>query len=132
MVASERCRDRATVDPVSIDHAEVEGVYDLTIDAIERGTLRWGKTVLTRNMQTVVVADMTPKVVEQQQPWAKIHELDPTNKTWAEKLRQSWNLAAAALGNEDVLRRPRSRNLVLACGWPKPNRSPIRRGKLIR
>jgi hypothetical protein len=77
--------------PFTTTLPEAEGVYELAIEAIERGTLRWGKTIATRTVQLIVVGDKNPKPPEVAN-WQKILELDPTNNSWSERFRNSWSM----------------------------------------
>lgn len=77
--------------PFVIALPEAEGVYELALEAIERGPLRWGKTIATRTVQLIVVADKNPKPVEAAN-WQKILELDPTSNSWSERFRNSWSM----------------------------------------
>lgn len=77
--------------PFTITLPEAEGVYELAIEAIERGALRWGKTIATRTVQLIVVAERNPKPVEAAN-WQKILELDPTSNSWSERFRNSWSM----------------------------------------
>jgi hypothetical protein len=77
--------------PFLITLPEAEGVYELALEAIERGPLRWGKTIATRTVQLIVVGDKNPKPVEAAN-WQKILELDPTNNSWSERFRNSWSM----------------------------------------
>ncbi len=77
--------------PFVVTLPEAEGVYELAIEAIEKGTLRWGKAVVTRTVQLIVVGDKNPKPVEPA-IWQKILELDPTSNSWSERFRNSWSM----------------------------------------
>jgi uncharacterized lipoprotein YddW (UPF0748 family) len=76
--------------PFQVTLPEADGVYELILEAHERGPLRWGKVALTRTVQVIVVNPQTPKPSDNNSTWQKILELDPTNNSWIEKFRNSW------------------------------------------
>jgi hypothetical protein len=66
-----------------------EGAYDIELEAVERGGLRWSRPLAMRTVQVVAVADVaaTP-VAENGDGWKVIHELDPGSPRLHERLRR--------------------------------------------
>jgi hypothetical protein len=115
--------------PFVITLPEAEGVYELALEAIERGPLRWGKTIVTRTVQLIVVADKNPKPIEAAN-WQKILELDPTSNSWSERFRNSWSLwpgaRPAPLDNGQATVHPLGGNLgnAMRLAAPLPGNDP--------
>ncbi len=63
-----------------------EGVCDLEIEAVERGSLRWSRTLASRTVQVVAVDDR-PSAADHT-PWALVHEVDPGSPRLHERLRR--------------------------------------------
>ena len=63
-----------------------EGGFDVGLELIERGGLRWSRAVATRTIQLVAVADkpFDPPDV----PWSPVYELDPGSPKLLERLRR--------------------------------------------
>ncbi len=115
--------------PFVITLPEAEGVYELAFEAIERGPLRWSKTIATRTVQLVVVAEKNPKPAEAAN-WQKILELDPTNNSWSERFRNSWSMwpgaRPAPLDNGQAAVHPLGGNLgnAIKLAAPTPGNDP--------
>ena len=65
-----------------------EGVYDIELDAIERGGLRWSRPLAARTVQVVALADVAPDAFGNGEGWKVIHELDPGSPRLHERLRR--------------------------------------------
>jgi hypothetical protein len=66
---------------------EAEGVYEITLEAVERGGLRWTRPLATRTLQVVALADAAaerPATAE----WTIVYELDPGSPKLHERLRR--------------------------------------------
>lgn len=74
---------------------DVEGVYEVVLDAVERGGLRWARSVASRTIQLPVVAEALPPAPTDV-TWEVIHELDPGSPKLHERLRR---LPAVGLGD---------------------------------
>ncbi len=65
-----------------------EGAYDIELEAVERGGLRWSRPLATRVVQVAAVADTLPPPVAGEPGWQVIHELDPGSPRLHERLRR--------------------------------------------
>ena len=65
-----------------------EGGYDLELEAIERGGMRWSRPLATRVVQVAAVADTLPPIDAAEASWQVIHELDPGSPRLHERLRR--------------------------------------------
>jgi len=67
-----------------------EGVYDIELEAVERGGLRWSRPLATRTVQVLAVSDVDPNVTAaaSDNGWKVIHELDPGSPRLHERLRR--------------------------------------------
>lgn len=73
-----------------------EGAYDIELEAVERGGLRWSRPLASRTVQVVAIADAAPnavtpvsgKGVDATETWKVIHELDPGSPRLHERLRR--------------------------------------------
>jgi hypothetical protein len=66
---------------------EAEGVYEITLEAVERGGLRWTRPLATRTLQVVALAD----AADARPPagdWGIVYELDPGSPKLHERLRR--------------------------------------------
>jgi hypothetical protein len=63
-----------------------EGVWEVDLEAVERGGMRWSRPVATRTVQVVAVADAPP--VEAAAEWKVVYELDPGSPRLHERLRR--------------------------------------------
>lgn len=66
---------------------DVAGVYDVELEAVERGSLRWTRLLAERKVQFAVVsaAPVPPPAVES---WKTVYELDPGSPRLHERLRR--------------------------------------------
>ena len=75
--------------PVTLDVPlpQREGVYDIQMEAVERGGLRWSRPIVSRTVQVVAVADVP---LEEPSPaqWRVLYELDPGSPRLLERLRR--------------------------------------------
>ena len=69
-----------------------EGVYDIDLEAVERGGLRWSRPLASRTVQVVAVAENSPGAAARDAgrdpEWKVIHELDPGSPRLHERLRR--------------------------------------------
>jgi hypothetical protein len=66
-----------------------EGAYDIELEAVERGGLRWSRPLASRTVQVVAVADVAAApAAENADAWKVIHELDPGSPRLHERLRR--------------------------------------------
>jgi hypothetical protein len=69
-----------------------EGAYDIELEAVERGGLRWSRPLASRTVQVVAVADVAldtaALAAETGDGWKVIHELDPGSPRLHERLRR--------------------------------------------
>jgi hypothetical protein len=92
-----------------------EGAFDVGLELVERGGLRWSRAAATRTVQVVAIADapFDPPDV----PWNIVYELDPGSPKLLERLRRLPPLRAR-------------RRAALA--FPRPqDRSPDRRLRAV-
>ncbi len=84
-------------EPVVFDVAlpNEEGVYEVVLDAVERGGLRWARAVSQRTIQLPAVGT-APPADGADATWEVIHELDPGSPKLHERLRR---LPAVGLGD---------------------------------
>ncbi len=70
--------------PLSISIPAEEGVYDLTLEATERGLLRWNKPLVDRKLQFVVVGSQPLALpAANRVTWSPVTEIDPASpKAW--------------------------------------------------
>jgi hypothetical protein len=64
-----------------------EGVYEVALDAVERGSLRWTRSVGSRTVQVPAVATTAPAEPAAGE-WRVIYELDPGSPRLHERLRR--------------------------------------------
>jgi hypothetical protein len=65
-----------------------EGAYDIELEAVERGGLRWSRPLATRVVQVAAVADAPSPAAAADAVWQPIHELDPGSPRLHERLRR--------------------------------------------
>jgi hypothetical protein len=65
-----------------------EGAYDIELEAVERGGLRWSRPLASRTVQVVAVADVAMPAADGGGGWKVIHELDPGSPRLHERLRR--------------------------------------------
>lgn len=77
-------------EPVAFDVVlpSTEAAYDLELEAIERAGLRWSRAVATRTVQVVAVAEAPTPVVDDENEWRIVYELDPGSPKLHERLRR--------------------------------------------
>jgi hypothetical protein len=64
-----------------------EGVYEVALEAVERGGVRWSRPLATRRVQLPAVADEPPPRPEAGE-WRLVYELDPASPRLLERLRR--------------------------------------------
>ena len=87
--------------PLAVALPEQEGAYDIELELVERGGLRWSRSVATRTIQVVAVADAAPK-----EPvggdWRVVYELDPGSPKLLERLRRLPGVSMPSMGMPSV------------------------------
>jgi Glycosyl hydrolase-like 10 len=85
--------------PLEVKLPEAEGVYDLVIEASERGPLRWPKPIVERRVQVIVLAgsggpllaasaaERSVMNTTESQNWTQVLEIDPTNPHWYDRFK---------------------------------------------
>jgi hypothetical protein len=93
--AAGRAGDRRPVTPFEpvvfdVELPSEEDVYDLEIEAVERAALGWSRTLATRTVQIVAIADAPAPAVFAEPPdaWRLVYELDPGSPKLHERLRR--------------------------------------------
>ncbi len=66
---------------------DLEGVSELEIEAVERGSLRWSRTLASRTVQIAAVDDR-PVTAADAAEWSLVHEVDPGSPRLHERLRR--------------------------------------------
>jgi hypothetical protein len=74
-----------------------EGAYDIVLEAVERGGLRWARAVVARTVPFVVIAD-APAVAAPVGEWKLVHEVDPGSPRLHERLRRLPGVHLPAVG----------------------------------
>jgi hypothetical protein len=64
-----------------------EGVYEVALEAVERGGLRWTRPLASRTLQVVAI-DPDAAEPSATEPWQVIYELDPGSPKLHERLRR--------------------------------------------
>ncbi len=72
---------------IEVKLPETEGVYDLSIDASERGPLRRSKPVAERRVQIVVLGQQSPPSPGDSTGWTQLLEIDPTSPHWYDRFK---------------------------------------------
>ncbi len=80
-----------------------EGAYDIDLEAVERGGLRWSRQLAARTIQLAAVAADPPDPSWRGEQWRLVHELDPGSPRLHERLRR---LPAAGLAAVPVPKMP--------------------------
>ena len=77
------------LEPVTFDVAlpPREGAYDLEIEVLERGGLRWARPLASRTTQLVAIEDR-PLGPRPEDGWKLVHEVDPGSPRLHERLRR--------------------------------------------
>ncbi len=63
-----------------------EGVYEVVLEAVERGGLRWTRPLAARTIQVAAIADRSPPPDAAE--WTTLYELDPGSPRLHERLRR--------------------------------------------
>lgn len=89
--------------PVSLAVAlpEQEGGYDIEMELVERGGLRWSRSLVARTLQVVAVADVAPKEPAGDD-WRVVYELDPASPKLLERLRRLPGVSMPSMGIPSV------------------------------
>jgi len=66
---------------------DAAGVYDVELEAVERGSLRWSRLLATRTVQMAVVT-ATPAPPPAADAWRTVYDLDPGSPRLHERLRR--------------------------------------------
>ncbi|MFM8736018.1 MAG: hypothetical protein ACKOC8_12605 [Pirellulales bacterium] len=64
-----------------------DGVYDVELDVVDRGSLRWSRTLASRTVQFAALAD-EPLPAPETGVWKQVYELDPGSPRLHERLRR--------------------------------------------
>jgi hypothetical protein len=96
-------RSLTTYSPVVFDVTLPgdEGAYDVVLEAVERGGLRWARAVVARTVPFVAITD-APAEPAPQADWKPVHELDPGSPRLHERLRRLPGVHLPAMGLPDV------------------------------
>jgi hypothetical protein len=78
-----------------------EGAYDVVLEAVERGGLRWARAVVARTVPFVAISD-APAEPAPQADWKPVHELDPGSPRLHERLRRLPGVHLPAMGLPEV------------------------------
>ncbi|HZZ72438.1 MAG TPA: hypothetical protein VFE24_09300, partial [Pirellulales bacterium] len=78
-----------------------EGVYELQLEASERGLLRWNKPVADRKLQFIVLGTQPIALPTNRATWTTVEELDPANP-------KGWDLLTAWPGLNNFRKGPLS------------------------
>jgi hypothetical protein len=88
----------------------IEGVYDLILEASERNPLRWSKAIAMRQVQLVIIGDNAPSATaDGGAPWTRTLELDPANPGWADRMKSllpNWRQGALGSGQTQPSQHP--------------------------
>ncbi len=81
--------------PVEVPLPTREGAYDLELDVLERGSLRWSRAVASRTVQFVAVA--ASSAVASTERMQVVYELDPGSPRLLDRLRRLPGVAVPTL-----------------------------------
>jgi len=81
--------------PVEVPLPTREGAYDLELDVLERGSLRWSRAVASRTVQFAAVASSS--TVASGERMQVVYELDPGSPRLLDRLRRLPGVAVPAL-----------------------------------
>ncbi len=81
--------------PVEVPLPTREGAYDLELDVLERGSLRWSRAVASRTVQFVTVA--ASSAVASTERMQVVYELDPGSPRLLDRLRRLPGVTVPAL-----------------------------------
>lgn len=87
--------------PLAVTLPEQEGGYDIEMELVERGGLRWARSLATRTLQVVAVADAAPKEPAGDD-WRVVYELDPGSPKLLERLRRLPGVSMPSMGMPSV------------------------------
>ena len=125
----------AAAIPLEVKLPDVEGAYDLVLEATERGPLRWPKSITERRVQVLVLADHAPLPTADSPGWTQVLEIDPANPRWYDRFKALPRLqsmipgkdpnpaAIGPLGNgtAQAIGHPLGRLMQLGSGGREPN-----------
>jgi hypothetical protein len=77
----------------------VPGVYQLQLEAIEQGSLRWSRTLATATKEFVVSSNSMLASGDGEESWQLVYELDPGSPRLHERLRRLPGQAAASMAS---------------------------------
>ncbi len=77
----------------------VPGVYQLQLEAIEQGSLRWSRTLASATKEFVVSSNSTLSSAAGEESWQLVYELDPGSPRLHERLRRLPGQAAASMAS---------------------------------
>jgi hypothetical protein len=85
---------------VDVPLGDRETVWSITLEAIERGSLRWSRPLATRTVDVATVAERVepPPAAE----WRVVHELDPASPRLHERLRRLPGMPSLSLPSVPV------------------------------
>ena len=75
------------------------GVYQLQLEAIEQGSLRWSRTLASTTKEFVVSSNGMPSNTGGDESWQLVYELDPGSPRLHERLRRLPGQAAASMAS---------------------------------
>jgi hypothetical protein len=87
--------------PLAVPLPQQEGAYDIEMELVERGGLRWSRSVAARTVQVVAVADAPPKEPAGDD-WRVVYELDPGSPKLLERLRRLPGVSMPSMGMPTV------------------------------
>ena len=77
----------------------VPGVYQFRLEAVEQGSLRWSRTLMSATKEFVVSANSTVSTAGGEESWQVVYELDPGSPRLHERLRRLPGQAAASMAS---------------------------------
>jgi hypothetical protein len=87
--------------PLAVTLPEQEGGYDIEMELVERGGLRWSRSLATRTLQVIAVADAAP-TEPAGDDWRVVYELDPGSPKLLERLRRLPGVSMPSMGMPSV------------------------------
>lgn len=93
-------------DPVAFELVlpDRETAWSISLGAIERGSLRWSRSVVSRTLGIAAVAEKVPDVPAAE--WSVVHEFDPGSPRLHERLRRLPGMPSIAVPTVPALRLP--------------------------
>ena len=101
---------------------DAAGVYDVELEAVERGSLRWTRLLAERTVQLAVVT-LAPVPPPASEPWKTVYELDPGSPRLHERLRRLPGMPLPAVPLPSIPKSPVS--LPKLPGVPLPDVSAM-------